>query len=467
MTSPAERTLTAQLDAAGANEAAHIPLLLLAARAGATTLDTRERLLILAHSLDLGRRTGTGPTVMPGALALEDPVASSRHARLESRDGHWYVSDQGSKNGTFVNGVRLLSPQQLEDGDVMAVGGHFFVFRVATQTQVDAIRQELQSPLAPVATTSPRLAVLNAKLRRLATSESEVLLVGETGVGKEVYAHALHEASGRRGRFVALNCAAIPRELVESELFGFRPGAHSTAQAGKPGLVEEADGGTLFLDEIGEMPRETQSKMLRFLQDRELTPLGGTRPRRLDVRVVAATNRSVTPGSTEGLRDDLLGRLGASPLWLPPLRDRREDVGALALYFLAQQARKRGAGPTGFDAPALSALLMAGFPLNVRQLEKTVVAAVALCEPGAPVAMAHLPETLSAAPPSSTPLFLRTPETRSGRKPPEPAPTPQDVERLLIQHKGNVADVARALGRQRAAVWRWIKQYGLNPERHR
>ncbi|MDX2019228.1 MAG: sigma 54-interacting transcriptional regulator [Deltaproteobacteria bacterium] len=467
---PSERTLTAQLDSAAAANLADIPLLLLAGRAGAGRIEANERLLVLGKVLDVGRRPSGAAQVMPGALLLDDPLASSRHARFERRDDGWVLFDQGSKNGLFVGGERLLSARQLQDGDVITVGSHLFVFRLATQEQLVAIRKDLSSPLAPVPTTSPRLALQNDKLRRLANSDAEVLLVGETGVGKEIYARALHDASGRKGRFVALNCAAIPRELVESELFGYRAGAHSTASAGKPGLVEEADGGTLFLDEIGEMTRDAQTKVLRFLQDRELTPLGSTRPRRIDVRVVAATNRNVMPGSSDGLRDDLLGRLGAAPLWLPPLRDRREDIGPLAAFFLARETAKRGSGPAGFDAGALSSLVMAAFPLNVRQLEKTVGAAVALADPRDLIGVRHLPETLNAHLPVAapiTPLALRVPETRSGRKAPEPAPLREDVERLLGLHKGNVAEVARALGRQRAAVWRWIKQFGLNPESFR
>src|SRR5262249_51046424 len=154
---------------------------------------------------------------------------------------------------------------------------------------------------------------------RLAASANELLIVGETGVGKEVYARAVHRESGRKGRFVAINCAAIPRELVESELFGYRQGAHSTAHQAKPGLIEEAEGGTLFLDEIGEMSAEARTKLLRFLQDRELTPLGATRPRRIDVRVIAATNRTLS-GGAEGngpVRDDIVARLGAAPIHLP------------------------------------------------------------------------------------------------------------------------------------------------------
>ena len=140
-----------------------------------------------------------------------------------------------------------------------------------------AVDEDAAQPFAPVPTLSPALAMTNSRLRRLAPSQGEILLVGETGVGKEVFARAIHDRSGRKGPLVAINCAAIPRELVESELFGYEKGAHSTAQGRKIGLIEAAQGGTLFLDELGEMPIELQSKLLRFLQDKRFTPLGSTR----------------------------------------------------------------------------------------------------------------------------------------------------------------------------------------------
>src|SRR6185503_18991485 len=248
--------------------------------------------------------------------------------------------DLGSKNGTWVDNQRLeqnAGKIRLRDGALLFLGNHVAVFRMVSQIELEAIKAELVAPFGPVATASPALAVACDRLRRLAASDGELLIVGETGVGKEVYARAVHEASGRKGRFVAINCAAIPRDLVESELFGYRQGAHSTAHQAKAGLIEEAEGGTLFLDEIGEMTPEAQIKILRFLQDRELTPLGSTRPRRIDVRVVAATNRTA-PGSggksAAGLRDDMVARLGAAPIHLPPLRSRTEDLGVLIAHFL-------------------------------------------------------------------------------------------------------------------------------------
>src|SRR5260221_2441332 len=193
-------------------------------------------------------------------------------------------------NGILVDNARIVGSVTLLDGALEFIGNLVGVFRVVSALELETIKIDLVQPFGPVATSSPAMALACDRLRRLAASEGELLIVGETGVGKEVYARAVHQASARKGRFIAINCAAIPRELVESELFGYRHGAHSTAHQAKPGLIEEAEGGTLFLDEIGEMTGEAQIKLLRFLQDRELTPLGSTRPRRIDVRGVAATN---------------------------------------------------------------------------------------------------------------------------------------------------------------------------------
>src|SRR5579871_6901712 len=209
----------------------------------------------------------------------------------------------------------------------------------------------------------------NSRLRRLAKSGAEILLVGETGVGKEVYAGAIHDLSNREGPLVAVNCAAIPRELVESELFGYEKGAHSTAQARKVGLVETAAGGTLFLDEIGDMPIELQAKLLRFLQDRRFSPLGSTRVVEADVRIIAATSR-VALDTGKHLQEAMLGRLGAQPIVLPPLRERIEDLPGLCAYFLREMTDGRA-----FEPDAFKALMLHDWPLNVRELLKVMTQA--------------------------------------------------------------------------------------------
>ena len=276
----------------------------------------------------------------------------------------------------------------------------------------------------------------------------------------------MHRRSGRPGELVPLNCAALPAELVESELFGYRPGAHSTARVGKPGLVERAEAGTLFLDEVGEMPPEVQAKLLRFLQDRQLVPLGGTRPRHLDVRVLAATNRPVDPALPGALRSDLLGRLGAAPVLLPPLRERLEDLGALASHFLARHARG-GAGAGQRRVPGAVRL----------QLAPECAGAGEDCRCRRPAGRRRAPHRAAGSPPGGghagqrpgrpPPAAPSPAAVPSGRRPPSPGPSREQLEALLVEHQGNVADVSRALGRQRAAVWRWIKRFGLGVDSHR
>jgi transcriptional regulator with PAS, ATPase and Fis domain len=453
MPPPPERTLTALLSSFAEGKQAQIAALLPAGRADRLG-DTGLRPTFVGEALALGRGSGEAD----GQLLIDDPLVSGRHARLTRTGAGYQVSDEGSKNGTYLEADRLTGPAVLRDGARLFIGNHLFVFRQLTAPDTEALDEERRQPLGPVATSSPALARICHKLRRLAAVGSELFLAGETGVGKEVYARAAHRASGRSGAFVAINCAALPRELVESELFGYRAGAHSTASSAKPGLIEEAEGGTLFLDEIGEMGQDAQAKMLRFLQDKEVTPLGATRPRRMDVRVIAATNRAVAAGHDSGVRDDLLARLGASPLRLPPLRERIEDLGALIAHFAAP-------GAPAFELAAFRALALYRWPLNVRELEKVMAAAWAMCEGQRPIGTRDLAEALTAAPPSEA--AAPASPGRLPRKSPEAAPTVEQLEALLARHAGDVADVSRALGRQRAAVWRWIKQFGLKPERYR
>ena len=453
----AERTLTAVQSPLAPGEQKDRAVLLLVGAAETPGLPPRTRLQLLGESLVIGRRAPDETRPGAHALVLADGVVSGQHARLQRGAGGYELEDLGSKNGTWLDNARLTERTKLRDGALLFFGNHVGIFRMASAIEIEAIKNELVSPLGPVATVSPALAVACDRLRRLAASEGELLIVGETGVGKEVYARAVHGASGRKGRFMAINCAAIPRELVESELFGYRQGAHSTAHSAKPGLIEEAEGGTLFLDEIGEMTAEAQIKLLRFLQDRELTPLGATRPRRMDVRIIAATNR--TQGLTGagrgpgGQRDDNVARLGAAPFHLPPLRNRVEDLGALVAHFL------RATPGVTFEQPAFRALCLHTWPLNVRELEKIVTTAAVLSAGAKPISLRDLPEPIARA--------IESVPAAGQRRASGPSPTPAQLEELLRRYEGNVADVSRELGKHRAAVWRWIKKFGIGPQKFR
>jgi transcriptional regulator with PAS, ATPase and Fis domain len=401
------------------------------------------------NALLIGRKAATKSERDLQSLALSDRLISSQHASIAPAGAGYELTDLGSTNGTIVDGVPVQGTVKLRDGSLVFLGGYAAVFRVLSMSEVEAITAELYEPFGPVPTVNPPLALLCAKLRKLAESGQEILLTGETGVGKEVYANAIHRASGRAGRFVAVNCAAIPRELVESELFGYLRGAHSQASASKPGIIEAAEGGTLFLDEIGEMPAELQTKLLRFTQDRLLAPVGGSRSKRIDTRILAATSRTTAPleGTPGGLRADLAARLGAEPIRIPPLRERPEDLGTLIQHL-------SGARPRPLDLLAFQALCLYQWPGNVRELGKVVAFAQALAGNVERITFEHLPATLA-----GRSGWMRASVRRRGARPP---PTPTELEELMRRFSGNMLRVSRELDRKPALVYRWAKKFRLD-----
>jgi transcriptional regulator with PAS, ATPase and Fis domain len=412
-----------------------------------------HRVVVFDSVLHIGRR-GPEDSTAP-SWVVKDPLVSSQHGVITKEGDAYKFSDLGSRNGTAVDGQLVKDPVKLRDGAVIFLGTQVAVFRTVTDSELAAIQADIASPLGPVATTSPMGATVCQVLRKLAPSDCEILLTGETGVGKEVYAKAVHNLSGRTGRFVAINCAALPRELVESELFGYVKGAHSQARESKRGLFEEAEGGTLFLDEVGEMPADLQTKLLRFLQDRLLVPLGATRARPLDTRVLAATSRITAPkgSSTVGLRADLAARLGAEPIRLPPLRHRIEDVGTLVAHFLGQNRVR-------FEPLAFQALALYSWPGNVRELEKVVSNAELLARGKEAVSLEDLPAAIA-----QTPSHAKAQPSGAPLRPPPPSAS--EMEELLQRFNGNVLRVARELGRTPPLIYRWCRRFKLDPERFR
>jgi len=265
----------------------------------------------------------------------------------------------------------------------------------------------------------------------------------------------VHELSGRRGAFVPVNCAAIPPSLVESELFGVRRGAYSGATESRMGLVRASGGGTLFLDEVGDLPQSSQAALLRVLSDGEVLPVGETRAERVDLRVVSATHRDLDAMVGRGeFRADLLARLSGFRLRLPPLRERREDIGLILARLLPRVAGTRASGMK-LSCEAGYALLRHGWPQNVRELEKALTVATALAE-GDEIRLEHLSAPLQEAaraqePPSEVARPLR----------PEEEDLRVRLETLLTEHRGNVAAVARVLGKARMQVHRWMKRCGI------
>jgi transcriptional regulator with PAS, ATPase and Fis domain len=418
-------------------------------------LPADQRVVLFTDVLEIGRHAPTEAVASARRWVVADRMTSGRHAVIRQVGRDFELTDLDSTNGTVVDGMIAQPKLKLRDGSMIFVGGVAAVFRLVSTADVEHIRAELSNPMAPVPTCNPELARICSRMRRLAETEGELLLTGETGVGKEVYAHAVHRASGREGRFVAINCAALPRELVESELFGYARGAHSQASAAKPGIIEDAEGGTLFLDEIGEMAPDLQTKLLRFTQDRLLMAVGGTRPRRVDVRILAATSRTTIPGGPDaaGLRQDLAARLGAEPLRIPPLRERREDLGALIGHFTGPKAKP-------FELSAFHTICLYSWPGNVRELQKVTSTASALARGQDKVSVEHLPQVLAAG----AAHFRLGPAGRVGRR---ASPTASELEDLLRQHDGNMLKVARALSRKPAVVYRWAKRFHLDPASHR
>jgi DNA-binding NtrC family response regulator len=395
------------------------------------------------------------------AVRIDDPRMSSSHARLTRVLGRWVLEDAGSKNGTLINGVRQASAE-LADGDLFELGQTFFAFR----DRVPGEPPPLDAAAGPgLATLVPELAVAFAQLAVIARSTVSVILEGETGTGKEVLARTLHDLSGRTGRFVAVNCGALPRELVESELFGHRRGAFSGATADHVGLVRSADTGTLFLDEIGDLPLPAQAALLRVLQEREVRPVGATRAAAVDIRVLAASHRSLDRMVAAGeFRADLRARLAGHHLELPPLRLRREDLGLLVAALLARVCPH--ADRLALHPRAGRALLLHTWPGNVRELEKCLERAVVLAtgpnsteediegssKPGSLIELAHLPAAVQQA--------IAGPAARDDIR-------RDELLALLREHGGNVTAVARQLGKARMQIQRWMKRYTIDPEQFR
>jgi len=263
------------------------------------------------------------------------------------------------------------------------------------QTQVTHLRSSIgEKETLPehMIGVSPGFRAAYGLLKQAADSQIPVLLLGETGVGKEVFARCLHEMSPRADKdFVAVNCAAIPQDLVESELFGVEKGAYTGAQSSRPGRFERANGGTLLLDEVGDLPLSAQAKLLRVLQEREIERLGDQKPRRVDVRVVAATNTDLARLVKEGkFRLDLYYRLNAFQIHIPPLRERKEDISPLARAFVEKYATIHGKKLRGFTDKAKRALLSYNWPGNIRELQNVTERSVILAPHGTRIEASHL-----------------------------------------------------------------------------
>ena len=286
------------------------------------------------------------------------------------------------------------------------------------------------------------------KATQVAATDTTALITGESGTGKEVVARFIHEASARRsGPFVALNCAALPEQLLESELFGYERGAFTSAQQAKPGQVELASGGVLFLDEVTEMSLSAQAKFLRVLQEREFQRLGGTRLLKANIRVIAATNRDLRKAVERGdFREDLFYRLGVFDIQIPPLRDRPSDIVPLSESFLQEIGKSFGRPPAGLTRDARQALIQYEWPGNVRELRNVLERAAILCD-GALIDPEHL-KLQSARSPRNDTTDLSVVERTT-------------IVKVLHESRGNKTKAARRLGLTRTQLHLRIRKYRL------
>ena len=313
---------------------------------------------------------------------------------------------------------------------------------------------------------SPPMRDVYRLLERAALVDATVLLLGETGTGKELAARAIHYHSARKERrFVPVNCGALPQDLVESELFGHARGAFTGAQAAKAGLFEEANGGTIFLDEVGELPLPAQVKLNRALQEREIRRVGDTVPVKVDVRVVAATHRDLREEVRAGrFREDLFYRLHVFTVRLPPLRERTEDVPLLAAHFLEKHARALRRTIRGIEPDALRRLGGYAWPGNVRELENGIERAVAVV-PGDVIRAEDLPPEIGESPPGAPPAAaLANMPYRDAVAEARDRVSRDYLVALMKEFEGNVTRAAERAGMERESLHRLLRRYGLRSD---
>jgi len=374
-------------------------------------------------------------------VSVPDRRMSKPHARIEL-GATCKLADLGSSNGTFALGAgseERVDASYLGWSQVLRTGHTFST--VIPDAAVLAQRARLAAPW-PFTTLSVGFAVDLFKLERVAGSALPIMLLGETGTGKEVLARAAHDRSHRPGKMVAVNCGALPATLVEAHLFGHQKGAFSGAVKDEVGFVRAAQNGTLFLDEIGDLPLTAQVSLLRVLQEGEVTPVGAFEPVKVDVRVISATHKNLSAAVARGeFRVDLFARLSGFAFVVPPLRERLTDLGALLAAL-----RPSGSAPFALRPDAAAALLRYDYPMNVRELRHAIDSAIVLGEEGV-IRAEDLPARMR---------DFESPALEEGD-----VALKQELEKRLLEHDGNLSQVAREMGKARQQVQRWVKRFGL------
>ncbi len=411
--------------------------------------ELRWRLVLDQGAVTIGRE---------GAHAIEEPTVSRRHVAISWSDGYGHVvADLGSSHGCRLDGRPLTRPSRLEHGAVLRLGDVFLVYESGDPDDTSAVSK------GSIPGQALSIRALRIQIARAAVDPSPVLLLGETGTGKEWIARELHRLSGRKGPLIALNCAALGSQIVESQLFGHVKGAFTGATTDQLGMFRAADGGTLFLDELGELPIDLQPKLLRALQDGLITPVGGTRATQTDVRVIAATNKDLQAAIARGaFRLDLYSRLAMWELAIPPLRARRVDL----LAWIARLGdawsltRSQPARRIVLMPDAIETLLLDPWRDNLRGIDR-LVHALRSDPTRQQITLADLPPWLAAAP---VVVDEKEEEAEEPRKARRPAPTREEFERAYAEHAGNVRALSRHFDRDRRQIYRWLETYGLRGE---
>jgi sigma-54 dependent transcriptional regulator, acetoin dehydrogenase operon transcriptional activator AcoR len=411
------------------------------------------------QSFEIGRAPEKmSPKLENGVFRVWDPYVSSRHASIVRRGVVDLITDLESKHGTVVNGERIAPGRErvLQDQDWIEVGRSFFTYR-----RIDSRKLPLEPVMFHLTRTlSPELILIAQDLMRYAPTSQAILLLGETGTGKEVAARFVHAQSKRAGAYIAVNCGAISDHIIESELFGHRRGAFTGANEERKGWVRTAHEGTMLLDEIGTMPEPAQASLLRVIQEHEVVPVGTEKSISIDVRWIAATNVDIfAPGAR--FRADLRQRLAGYTAVLPPLRRRREDLGFLISYFLKKFEVPK-AKVTKQAARYLFGGSLAG---NVRELQQ-IMQNMKLFSDNEPLDVHHLPQYmtqsmdevsgdsfLESAPP---PTIAADSPTRRNR-----CPSRAELTAILDKAKGVQRDAAHLLGVHERQIARWMDMLGL------
>jgi DNA-binding NtrC family response regulator len=411
-------------------------------------------------------------------VQLTDSKVSGLHCEIRLDDRGYRLRDLDSTNGTYVSQLRI-NDVYITPGAQIALGAT----RLRFEPLGDSVEIELSDSdrFGSMIGRSVKMRELFARLEKLARSDATVLVTGETGVGKELVAEALHDHSPReKGAFVVLVCGAIPPNLIESELFGYRRGAFTDARGNKDGLFRSAAGGTVFLDEIGELPLAMQPKLLRVLERKEVRRVGGTKTLEVDLRVVAATNRDLGVEVNRGrFREDLYYRLAVARVHVPPLRERKDDLPLLIEHILATTP---GGETASIAQETVDLMMKHDWPGNVRELRNVFERAVLLAEsPDSEDALRRAPAPMPRNEPSITVTPSQTQTSaESSMTMPVDVSIPfklakqnviseferRYISRLLAQHDGNISAAARAAGIDRMSIHKMLHRLGLaNPGR--